>query len=354
MRENKKLIEEKRKNSQLAELLQVDEMSLLLAEMADAEDDEFFVPTRPARHKPPDNVKSIQGKIFQTKSIPSRLPVRSKKSSPSQKQVHDEKDAENVSGNQSEDNISAEDSEQEEHGGNVPDEPLVISEEEEDRAPLQQRPQRKRKERRDPAFTYSPPMRKKRKMAGAVKEGRSIYEKTKAKVLISQVKNIQAQLRNSSPQRQRQSNNNSNSRTPEPMPRDGPDPNPTKVVFIKQDRGKERKGRITRCQGCPEPLNPDARPPRNLVFQRKAYRSYPLGSSWVYKRNLENVYFHPTLRCLHNFNRRIREEEITCPPDVMKRLTVGHMNLLSREGILEHITANYEDEEEEEEEDEEY
>ena len=121
--------------------------------------------------------------------------------------------------------------------------------------------------------------------------------------------------------------------TPEPKPRDGPANQYTKLVIPDK--------KVTRCQGCPQSIRLGAAP-RNMVLQRKAYRSMPVGSNWVPKRNLDNIYFHVDVDCLKSFNDRIDERDITCDPDVMMQLTDAHINILAQADILQYITANYE------------
>ena len=400
---NQHMIRERRKNRQMADLLEVDEDALILAELADETEDETFIPNKSASHKAPKNPKGIQGQVkkFHTKK-PTNRGRRGKAVTFKDPEVSE---------------VSAPTSGSDEEGppkkiqrkaarpGNkkiTSGEVSEVDTEVEESAPQKVQGKKTGRQRKmktsvqvsdlDTDVEESVPQKVQRKRTGRPKvpvavsdldgdadeeeESNGQEGKQRQSGRVRKLKRLSGFHYSPEEKRKRarkdataearkiaEEEKNDDKRTgPDPahrrklialraqlrkrIPRTDPQPapleemEPNPAVLVRRNQGS----RITKCQGCDEGITDrQTKAPKNLVFRRLGYRAFPLENHWVFKRKAENIYFHCSLDCLETYSEGFKAENVECPATLWRSLTKDQKRFLAREKLLPHFIKQAEE-----------
>ena len=131
------------------------------------------------------------------------------------------------------------------------------------------------------------------------------------------------------------------------MPVLGSGPEPRKVRPIKSTEAFPNPPyvvhslyNLSKCQGCPEKIDPKKKPPHDIFFRMKAIRPYQVKETLMWHDKVANAYFHLKLECLKKFDPTINVEDITMTNEMFKNISDVYLAHLAQLGILKHIIGN--------------
>ena len=131
------------------------------------------------------------------------------------------------------------------------------------------------------------------------------------------------------------------------MPVLGSGPEPRKVRPIKSTEAFPNPPyvvhslyNLSKCQGCPEKIDPKKKPPHDIFFRMKAIRPYQVKETLMWHDKVANAYFHLKLECLKKFDPTINVEDITMTNEMFRNISDVYLAHLAQLGILKHIIGN--------------
>ena len=97
---------------------------------------------------------------------------------------------------------------------------------------------------------------------------------------------------------------------------------------------------LSKCQGCPEKIDPKKKPPHDIFFRMKAIRPYQVKETLMWHDKVANAYFHLKLECLKKFDPTINVEDIMMTNEMFRNISDVDLAHLAQLGILKHIIGN--------------